>query len=190
MKIFDKRIYLKHKVFSNEIFRYSVTKTSTENRDTPPLIHKIFFPTRNFLKHNGSLATFFRSCEIKKKFDKTVKLPPPLLETFRYQNSFETQKGSPTNFIGTVRQRFFNGVQLYPLLMHKILRCTKFSETPKCSLREIFGYCETKSFRRRNLIPPSLMHKIFRYPKFSDTSKCSPTKFFGTVRQKILNEKS
>ena len=39
------------KVFSNEIFRYSVTKTSTENRDTPPLIHKIFFPPRNFLNH-------------------------------------------------------------------------------------------------------------------------------------------
>ena len=35
------------KMFSNEIFGY----TETENRDTTPLIHKIFFPTRNFLKH-------------------------------------------------------------------------------------------------------------------------------------------
>ena len=35
MKIFDKRNFWNTKVFSNEIFWYSETKTSTENRDTP-----------------------------------------------------------------------------------------------------------------------------------------------------------
>ena len=68
-----------------------------------------------------------------------MKFPPPLLEKIRYQNFFETQKGSPTKFIGTLRQRFFNGVYWYPLLMHKFRRYTKFSETPKCSLTKTIG---------------------------------------------------
>ena len=75
-----------------------------------PLIHKIFSFQKFSKTQNGSLAKFFRSCEKKRLFDKTVKPPPPLLERFRYQNSFEAQKGSSTNFIGTVRQKFFNGV--------------------------------------------------------------------------------
>ena len=32
---------------------------------SPRLVHKTFFPSRNLLKHNGSLAKFFRSCELK-----------------------------------------------------------------------------------------------------------------------------
>ena len=75
---------------------------STENRDTSlPLIHKNFFPTRFFLKHR---MIPWRS------FPGPVRFRPPLLENFRYQNSVETQKCSPTNFIGTVRQKFFDGV--------------------------------------------------------------------------------
>ena len=35
-------------------------------------------------------------------------IPPPMHENFRYQNFFETQKGSLTNFFGTVRQEIFN----------------------------------------------------------------------------------
>ena len=54
MKIFDKRIFRKHQsVFQWNILVQWDKNFSTENRDTthPPLIHKIFFPTRNFLKH-------------------------------------------------------------------------------------------------------------------------------------------
>ena len=54
---------------------------------------------------------------------------------------------------------------------------------------EIFWYCVTKSFRRRNLIPPFLMHKIFRYSKFCDTPKCFPTNIFGTTRRKFFDGK-
>ena len=34
----------------------------------------------------------------------------------------------------------------------------------------VFRHCETKIFRRKNVIPP-IMHKIFRYPKVSETLK-------------------
>ena len=49
-KLSIKEVFWNTKVFSNEIFRYSETKTSTKWYP-PPLIHKLFFPTRNFLKH-------------------------------------------------------------------------------------------------------------------------------------------
>ena len=86
---------------------------STENRDTspPPLIHKIFsLPEKIFWNTEWFPGEIFRSCELKKFSTKPWSFVPPLLENFRYQNSFETQKCSPMNFIGTVRQKFFNGV--------------------------------------------------------------------------------
>ena len=62
---------------------------STENRDTsPPLIHK-FFPYQKFSEtQNGSLAKFFRSCEIKKIFNKNVKLPPSFAWKFSIPEFF------------------------------------------------------------------------------------------------------
>ena len=73
---------------------------SKENRDNSPLSSIKCFPLpKNIETQNGLLAKFFRSCEIKETFDKTLKLPPLLLEKFRFQNSFETQKCSPRKFI-------------------------------------------------------------------------------------------
>ena len=112
MKVFDKRSFLKHQ----SVLQWNISVQWDKNFDgkswypSPPLIHNIF-PYQKFSEtQNGSLAKFFRSCEIKKISTKLWSFPPLLLENFRYQNSFETQKGSPTNFIGTVRQKFFNGV--------------------------------------------------------------------------------
>ena len=147
-----KEFFWNTKVFSNEIFRYSETKTSTENRDTPPppLSIKYFSLPEIFWNTEWFPGEVF-SVQWDKKNREASLLP---LETFRYQNSFETQKGSPMNFIGTVRQRFFNGVYWYPLLMHKIFRCTKFSETPKCSLRKFFGTVRQKVFDEEAWYPP------------------------------------
>ena len=71
--------------------------------------------------------------------------------------------------------RHFAGKLWYPLL------CIKFFDTPNFlkhwwDAHEIFRHCETKIFRRKNVIPPS-MHKIFRYPKFSETLKGCPRNF-------------
>ena len=74
--------------------------------------------------------------------------------------------------------------------MHKILRYTKFSETPKCSPTNFFGTVWQKVIDGVTQYPSSLMLQKFRYPKFSDTPKCSLTKFFGTVRQKIFDGKT
>ena len=121
-KISIKEFFWNTKVFSIELLRYSETKTSTENDDTPPPFtnKKISLP-ESFWNTEWFPGEVFSVLWDKNFFDKIVKLPPPLLETLRCQNSFETQKGSLTDFIGTVRRRFFNGVEWYHLLMHKIL---------------------------------------------------------------------
>ena len=66
----------------------------------------------------------------------------------------ETLKGSYTKFFGTVRQKIFDGKLWYPLL------CIKFFDTPNFvkhwrDAHEIFRHCETKIFRRKNVITPS-----------------------------------
>ena len=159
-------------------------------RDTPPLWCIKFFDTRNFLIHRSVPQRNFSVLWDKNFFDKTVNLPPPSLENFRYQNSFETPKCSPTKFFGTVSQKVFDGERDTPPLW-----CIKFFDTRNFLIhrsvpRRNFSVLCDKKFLTENVIPPSPMHKIFRYPKFFDTPKCSPTKFIGTVRQKILNEKS
>ena len=79
----------------------------------------------------------------------------------------ETLKGgSFTKFFGTVRQKIFDGNLRYPLL------CIKFFDTPNFlkhwrDAHEIFRHCETKIFRRKNVIPRLFIHKTFRNQKFS-----------------------
>ena len=80
---------------------------------TPSFLHKIFLPYQQFSEtQNASLAKFFRSCERKKNSTKPWSFPPPLLETFRDQKSFETQK-----LIGTERQKIFDGKSWFPPLL-------------------------------------------------------------------------
>ena len=92
----------------------------------------------------------------------------------------------PTKFLGTVRQKIFDGNLWYPLL------CIKFFDTPNFlkhwrDAHEIFRHCETQNFRRKNVIPPS-MHKISRYPKFSETLKVCPRNFSALWDKKFSTE--
>ena len=66
-----KEFFWNTKVFSNEIFRYSETKTSTENRDTPPSPYQNFFDTRNYCNSKGFPYGNFRHCETK-NFERKV----------------------------------------------------------------------------------------------------------------------
>ena len=150
-------------LFSNEIIWYSETKTFRRKIVIPPPLLSIkFFPYQNFSEtQNGSLAKFFRSCEIKKFSTKPWNFPPPLLENFRYQSCFETRKWSPTIFIGTLREKFFNGVQWCSPLMHKIWQYTRFSETPKCSPTKFFGTVWQKFSTEKRDNPPLWCIKFF-----------------------------
>ena len=142
MKIFDQRIFLKHQsVLQRNIMVQSDKNFSPEKRDTPKYFLdkkggsylKNIFESRDFLKQRMVFRQSFFGPVRKKILKKLWSFPPRLLEKFRYQNPFETQKGFSTNFIGTVRQRIFNGIQWYPLFMHKNFDTRKFCDTTKCS---------------------------------------------------------
>ena len=92
---------------------------SLENWDTltpAPSSSLNFFITRNFLKNRRVLLWKFPVMR-NKNFDKPVIHPTPMHDKLLYQNSFEIQMCSPTNFIGTVKK--FKGEKWYPLLMHE-----------------------------------------------------------------------
>ena len=106
MKFFDTRNLVKHR--RSPLRNFSVlwdNRFSIENRDIPLLGIK-FFDTWNFLTQ-GFLYEMIRY------WDKTS----------------ETQKGSSTKFIGTVRQQFFYRKSWYSPLIHKIFRYQNFLPT-------------------------------------------------------------
>ena len=105
-----KEFFWNTKVFSNETFRYSETKTFRRKIviHPPLLIHKIVFPTRNFLKHR---MVPWRSVfgPVRWKFFRQNRDAFPLLclKIFDTRILSKYRKCSPTNFIGTVRHKIF-----------------------------------------------------------------------------------
>ena len=85
-------------------------KFSTELSDIRFLCIK-FCDARIFLKHRSVPQRNF-SVLCDKKFLTENVIPPPSLmhKIFRHPKFFDTLKCSPTNFIGTARQKIFNGV--------------------------------------------------------------------------------
>ena len=154
----------------------------------PPCYPSNIFPYQQLCEtQNGSLAKFFRSCERNSISTKPWSFPPPLLETFRYQKSFETQK-----FIGTERQKNFDGRSWFPPPpppYPKFFRYRKFCETKKGSPSKFFGTVRQQSFYRKSLYSP-LRHKVSRYANFSETHTGYSAKFFAIVRQIFFNRKS
>ena len=120
-----------------------------------PLVHK-FFPYQNFSEtQNGSLAKFFRSCEIKK---------------FR-----QNRESSPLLCLNFFDTRILSNYRRVHLRMLSALWgknfSTEFSDIPcakNLPIHEIFWntevlpnenfsvLCRTQIFRRRNMIPPPL----------------------------------
>ena len=87
-------------------------------------------------------------------------IPPPLMllthEIFRYQNFSETRKVSPTNFFGTVRQKFSTENRDTPLI-HEIFRYQKFLVKQKGSPTKFFITVRQKNFDGKSWDPPPLL---------------------------------
>ena len=192
MKIFDKRIFLKHQsVLQWNIFVQWDKNSSTENRDTPPLplIHKIFFPTRNFLKHRMVPWRSFFGPVRRENFDKTVKLPPSFAGKFSIPQFFRNTEVFSYELSALWDKNFSTEFSDITFLCIKFCGTWNFLKHRSVPQRNFSVLCDKKCLTE-NVILPSLMHIFFRHSKLSHTPKCSPTKFFGTVKQKILNEKS
>ena len=113
-------------------------------------------------------------------------LPPPSLPWIFWIPLCDRQKGSSTNFFGTVRQQFFETKSWYSPLRHKVFRYPKHSETQKGSSTKIFG-----SVRQKN--STKLWYSYYQ-KKFDTITflkyKGPPRIFFGTVRHKIFDGKT
>ena len=97
--------------YPHDVFpQYDTKKIRRKNvilSPTHDLSSIVFFHTTNYLKNKGFPHEDFRHCETKDFGRKIVRPPPPpfLLNFFPYHKFSETQKGSPTKFFGTARQK-------------------------------------------------------------------------------------
>ena len=92
-----------------------------------------------------------------------------------------------TKFFGTVRQKIFDGNLWYPLL------CIKFFDTPNFlrhwrDAHEIFRHCETKNFRRKNVIHPFSSIKLFETKNILKKSRIPLRKFSALWDIKLSTE--
>ena len=170
----------------------TVRQKPTENRDSPPP-YPNFFDTRNYCNSKGFLYKNFRHWDKKFSTENLDTPPPPsFIQIFSGPEVSETLKDSPTKFFGTVRQKNFDRKSWKsppPLLSINFFATGRFlKHSTEGFTYQIYRHCETKNFRRKNVIPPS-MHKIFRYPKFSETLKVCSRNFSALWDKKFSTEK-
>ena len=182
-----KEFFWNTKVFSNEIFWYSQTKTFRRKIVIPLLSIKYFSLPEIFWNTEWFPGEVFSV--LWENFRQNREDSPLLCLKLSDTRILSKQKGSSTNFIGTVRQKFFNGVSDIAFLSIKFCDTRNFLKHRSVPQRIFSVLCDTKFSAEKRDTPLSLMHKIFWYPNFSDTPKCSPTKFVGPVRQKNFERK-
>ena len=117
------------------------------------------------------------------------------LQHFLILEISETLKGSFTKFFGTVRQKIFDGKLWYPLLRIKFFDTPNFLKHWR-DAHEIFGHCETKNFRRKNVTtpppppPPTFLSiKLFETRNFLKKSRI-PLRNFSALWDKNFDWKS
>ena len=81
-----------------------------------------------------------------------------------------------TKFFSTVRQKIFDGKAWYPLVCIKFFDTLSFLKHLR-DAHEIFWHCETKNFRRKNVIPPFSSIIFFETKNFFKNSRISLRKF-------------
>ena len=168
-------------------------KLSIENRDIPRLdIYSL--DTRNIQKHrriplrNDSL--------LWDKINLTENRDTGLLSyrlIFPYQNFFQIQRGSSTNFLRTLRQKFLTEKRgnaslrpsLFSIFFFDTIVFVEHRRVPLWSfsvLRENIFSMEDRDI--------TFSSRKFSIPYFESTLMGSPTKLFATVRQQIFYRKS
>ena len=99
------------------------------------------------------------------------------------------QKGSSTEFFGTVRQKTFDKESWYSPspLIHKFFRRQKLCETKKGSSTRFFGTVREQIFYRKSWSSPH-RHKVFRYPKLMKHWRVPLQKFSALWGKKFSTE--
>ena len=164
----------------------------------PPHLSSLnIFTTEIFLKHStkGFTYEFFRHCETENCRQKNLILPTSsLIQTSSAPESSDTLKGFPTKFLGTVRQKVFDGKSWYsnPFLSINFFTTENFlKHSTKAFTYENFRHCEKENFRQKILIlPTASLIQTSSAPESNDTLRGFHTKFLGTEKPKVFDGKS
>ena len=171
--------------------KYFNTVRQNRRKIVIPPPYPNFSDTRNYCNSKGFPYKNFRHWDKKFSTENLDTPPPSFIQIFSGPEVSETLKDSPTKFFGTVRQKNFDrkSWKSPPLLSINFFATGRFlKHSTEGFTYQIYRHCETKNFRRKNVIPPS-MHKIFRYPKFSETLKVCSRNFSALWDKKFSTEK-
>ena len=156
IKFSDTPIFLKHWRDAHKIFWHCETKNFRRKNVRPPFSSIEIFETRNFLKNSRIPLRFFRYCETWNFQLKIVICPLLSKKFFRYQKFSGRQKGSFTKIFVSVLwdKKNWQNRDAPPSYASKISRKEFFWKT-EVFCNGIFWYSQTKTFRRKMVIPPS-----------------------------------
>ena len=148
-------------MFSNEIFRYSETKTSMENRDNPhpppPLLSINFFSLPEiFWNTEWFPGEVFSVLWDKKKFRQNREASPLLCLKIFETRILSKDRSVLLRILSALWDKNFSTeFSDIPFLCIKFCDTRNFLKHRSVPQRNFLVLCD-KSFRRRNVIPPSL----------------------------------
>ena len=154
IKIFETRIFLKHRgVLLRSFSVLCYKKYSTEHRDIPLFCIELF-DTRNFLIYWRVLQEIFWHCETKKSHGKTWNPPFVIHKYFSIPENFWITEGTPYEvFRHCEIKKFQTKNRDIPLLSINFFFTRNFLKHRRF-IYEMFRYCETTKFRRKMVILP------------------------------------
>ena len=185
MKLFDTPSFRKHWADAHKTFRHCETKSFQLKNVIPPTMHKISgYP---------KLSETLKGCPQIISALSDHKFSPercdtPLCIKFLLPQFIWNIERMPTEIFGNVRQSFFDGNLLYPLLSMKCFDTSNYLKHWRDAPRSFSVLWDPKFSQKKrgilyytwNLSIPQLFWNIER----------KPTKNFGTVRQKIFQLKN
>ena len=134
------------------------TDFDKKSRYTPLFCNpKTFSIPEVFWITEGLPYEIFRYCETKTKTENRDTHPSSVIQNnFWYPKFSETQKGSPTTVLGTVRQKLWQKIVIHPplLLSIKVFDTRNFWETYVFPY-ETFGLRGTKNYKHKKIVSPS-----------------------------------
>ena len=179
LKTFDTKTILKHRRVRARCFSAIWDKkTSTEKRDTPLFIHKLFPYYKFSVRQKRSPTNFFGTVRLE-HFHGTSWDSPIMHKNFGCPN-FLNHWRVLHKFFGTVRQKQNNRQNRDTPIIQQTLKPEQFWNTDGFA-HDDFWRCETKNFHK--IVIP-LLSKNFWYQNVSERQKGSPTTIFGDVKQK------
>ena len=185
IKFFDTSNYLEHWGDAPRSFSVLWDPNISPENAIPFIIHKTFRYPKFSETLSGCAQNFSALWDKKVSTEKCD--TPYYAKNFPLPQIIWNIEGMSTKLFGNVRQKFFDGNLLYPLLS------IKFFDTSNClehwrDVPRSFSVLWDPKFSPENAIP-FIIHETFRYPKFSETLSGCAQNFSALWDKKGSTEK-